>query len=142
MSNYNFSKNIKYLAEKKFWIIWWPKVVQPYFHLKTCCIVNNNNYISDKAVFCAFQWNIQNSSLKNLLMLVWFLHHCSLTSLPLWARLLGCCNYFFFNLNCWFVRENCCVLLCWEGQESVARGFNVYYSCGSLFEQIKKHTGW
>ena len=36
-----------------FWIILWPKVVKPYFHLKTCCIVNNNKYIPDKAVPCA-----------------------------------------------------------------------------------------
>ena len=31
-------------------MIFWPKVVQPYFHIKTCCIVNNNKYIPDKAV--------------------------------------------------------------------------------------------
>ena len=31
------------------WMILWLKVVQPYFHLKTC-IVNNNKYIPDKAV--------------------------------------------------------------------------------------------
>ena len=33
-----------------FWIVLWPKVVQPYFHLKTGCIVNKNKYIPDKAV--------------------------------------------------------------------------------------------
>ena len=35
---------------KKLWIILLPKVVQPYFQLKTSSIVNINKYIPDKAV--------------------------------------------------------------------------------------------
>ena len=45
-----FFKKLKMFTGQFFLIIFWPKVVQPYFHLKTCYIVNNNKYILDKAV--------------------------------------------------------------------------------------------
>ena len=35
------------LSKKKFWIILWPKLVKSYIYLKTCCIVNDNNYIPE-----------------------------------------------------------------------------------------------
>ena len=51
--------DIKYYISKKINVFWlffrmtlWPKVVQPYFHPKTCCRVNNNKYIPDNAVIC------------------------------------------------------------------------------------------
>ena len=50
-----FKKLKKIFTKDFFWIFSSPKVVQPYFHLKTCCIVTNNKYIPDKAVsrlFC------------------------------------------------------------------------------------------
>ena len=46
-----------------FCIVLWPKVFQPYFNIKTCCIVNNNKYIPDRAV----SWRILRrlSSVRN-----------------------------------------------------------------------------
>ena len=46
----SFFKIFKIYMGHFFWSILWPKVVQPYSYLKTCCIVNDNKYIPDKAV--------------------------------------------------------------------------------------------
>ena len=35
-------------------------MVHPYFHLKTCCIVNNNKYITDKAVPDKLEWCVHS----------------------------------------------------------------------------------
>ena len=32
-------------------IVLWLKVVKPFFHLKTCCIVNNKKIVPDKTVW-------------------------------------------------------------------------------------------
>ena len=61
----NFKK-YKIFSEHYFWISLSPKVVQPCFHLKTYCIVNNDKYIPDKAGWSFFSQSSRHHKLQTV----------------------------------------------------------------------------
>ena len=68
-----FFKKLKKFTRQFFRIILWPKMVQPNFELKTCCIVNNNKYIPDKAVHILLPIAVRPNVKFTMLIVIFFI---------------------------------------------------------------------